>query len=166
MDRTPARAMFAAALLALAPAAALAADGFAGRYGHDMTATPGEAVWTVRAQGEAWQVVREGDGETVAAHELSASGRTRFWERMQWPAATAAQARCLGWGERPPSLDDLLGEAPAGKPASTTGDDYGEGVLCVVDGIARAKIDWIADHASDWFYYDPFLGVTEVVRLP
>lgn len=138
-------------------------DPFTGQYGHGATDNPDEVVWIVQPQGAHWRITRTSDDDRVDAHPLAARGREAFWARMDWPADSSTAADCLTWGEKPASLADLLADAPP-SPAAT-GDDYGLGVLCRVPMPARARIDWLADHASDWFYYDPILGVMEVRRL-
>ena len=154
-------------LLALSacPAIVIAgdADRFAGDYGHDATATADEVVWTVVAVGDQWRIVRTADGEAQAAHRLQARGRATFWDRMGWPADTATDADCLSWGEKPASLADLLADPP--NSATAPGDEAGLGVLCHVPPASRARIEWLASHAGDWFYYDPVAGVMDVRRL-
>lgn len=139
------------------------ADRFAGDYGHDATATVDDVVWTVEAVGDHWRIVRTADGEAHAAHRLQARGRATFWDRMGWPADTATDADCLSWGEKPASLADLLTDTPAA--AAAPGEEAGLGVLCRVPPASRARIDWLASHAGDWFYYDPIAGVMGVRRL-
>ena len=136
---------------------------FAGNYGHAATASADDVVWQVEEAGHHWRVTLVTTGETHDAHRLQARGRDAFWSRMDWPLDSGAQADCLTWGEKPGSLQDLLADAP---PApSAPGEDYGHAVLCHVPPAARARIGWIADNASDWFYYDPLLGVIEARAL-
>lgn len=136
---------------------------FAGEYGHGATRDADEVVWRVQDVGTGWRLTSTGDGEVVEAHRLGERGRAAFWDRMGWPNDTSRDADCLTWGRKPASLDDLFADAP---PApSPPGDDYGEGVLCHVPPIARARIDWLDDNGSDWFYYDPIAGVMEARRL-
>lgn len=137
---------------------------FAGRYGHDATALPDDVVWIVQQAGDRWRVMQVGDGSTSDAHRLQRRGRDAFWARMDWPEGTGTDADCLSWGEKPGSLQDLLSEAP---PApSAPGEDYGHALLCHVPQPSRARIAWLADNTSDWFYYDPVFGVIEVRALP
>ncbi len=156
-------------LLAL-PLSALASGPapFAGRYGHDATASADDVVWIVQAAGAQWRVVLATDGEIAPAQRLLMRGRAAFWARMGWPTDSSADADCLSWGEKPGSLDDLLEDLRADTPPAppAPGEDHGHAVLCHVPPAARARIDWIADNASDWFYYDPMAGVMEVRRLP
>lgn len=151
-------------LLALSPAAwAAPPTPFAGEYGHGATHDADETVWVVQAVDTQWRLTRTGDGETVQAHRLGQRGREAFWTRMGWPAESSEDADCLSWGEKPASLEDLLADRPAKDVAP--GDDYGLGVLCHVPASARSRIDWLADNASDWFYYDAVAGVMEARRL-
>ncbi|UOV09590.1 hypothetical protein MUU77_04645 [Pseudoxanthomonas sp. F37] len=132
---------------------------FAGDYGHTATASADDVVWRVEQAGSHWRVILVAADEAHEAHRLQARGRDAFWSRMDWPLDSSAQAECLTWGDKPGSLQDLLADAP---PApSAPGEDYGHAVLCHVPPAARARIGWIADNASDWFYYDPLLGVIE-----
>ena len=120
-------------------------------------------VWQVEGAGHHWRVTVLTTGETHDAHHLQARGRDAFWSRMDWPLESSAEADCLTWGDKPGSLQDLLADTP---PApSAPGEDYGHAVLCHVPPAARARIGWIADNASDWFYYDPLLGVIEARAL-
>ncbi len=151
-------------LLALPCVAAQDADRFARRYGHGATALEDDPVWIVERRQETWQVRLAANGEVADAHRLNAKGRAGFWDRMTWPAATASEADCLTWGEKPASLADFLDDSPP-SPAPA-GDDYGNAVLCHVPAAHRAQIDWLSTHGSDWFYYDPMFGVMEVHPLP
>jgi hypothetical protein len=63
-----------------------------------------------------------------------------------------------------PDSESAADAKPA--PAPAPGSKPGGGVLCRVDRVAREKIPWLGDHASDYFYYDSFIGVTEVRPLP
>ncbi len=152
----------AAATFALACAAGAPAgdDAFAGRYGHGHTGQPGEPVWIVARDDDGYRVTLAADGSHAQAWVLDAAGRAAFWKKMDWNPATAAEARCLNWGDPPPpTLLEFLGDAPAaGSPA-------GASLLCHVPDDARAGIDWLAGHAGGWFYYDPAFGVTEAQRL-
>ena len=157
--------LFHLACLLVTASAALARepDSFAGDYGHGATHDADEVVWRVQEAGTGWRLTSTGDGEVVAAHRLGKQGRAAFWSRMGWPVDSSHDASCLTWGEKPASLDDLLADAP---PApAPPGDDYGQGLLCHVPPTARARIDWLAGNASDWFYYDPMAGVMETRRL-
>lgn len=145
---------------------------FSGRYGHAMTASSDEVVWTIDAEGGGWRVSMAGDtpAETTvaSAHPLGAAGRAAFWRKMLWPEAGSRQARCLSWGEAPAGLSDLL-DALEGKPPAietAPADRIGASVLCRVPADARRDIGWIAGNASDWFYYDSVFGVMEIQRLP
>lgn len=156
--------LFTLALLASFPLARAGdAASFAGDYGHDATTSADDVVWRVEAVGAHWRIVRTSDGEAHDAHRLPAPGRTKFWDRMGWPADTATDADCLSWGEKPASLEDLLSDAPP--VAAARGDDYGLGLLCHVPPASRSRIGWLAGHAGDWFYYDPVAGVMDVRRL-
>ncbi|WP_334178394.1 hypothetical protein [Pseudoxanthomonas sp.] len=136
---------------------------FAGQYGHAATHDADEVVWTVDATAGRWRIVRMADGEVHDAHRLQARGREAFWTRMGWPADSSREADCLTWGDKPASLENLLDETP---PASVAPDeDHGPGVLCHVPPATRMQTGWLADHASDWFYYDPIAGVMELHRL-
>ena len=158
------RLLFPLALLASSfPTLAGDAAPFAGDYGHDATASADDVVWSVEAVGAYWRVVRTADGDAHDAHRLQAPGRMKFWDRMGWPTDTAADADCLSWGEKPSSLEDLLSDTPP--VAAAPGDDYGLGLLCHVPPASRSRIDWLANHPSDWFYYDPVAGVMAVRRL-
>lgn len=151
-------------LLLLAPSTQAAPPApFAGQYGHGATADSDDVVWIVQGEAPSWHITRTTDDEQVDAQRMGARGREAFWHRMDWPADSSTDADCLTWGERPASLQDLLADTP---PTRTPGgEDYGLGVLCHVPTPARARIDWLAGHASDWFYYDPVAGVMEVRRL-
>ena len=151
-------------LLLLAPTTQPAPPApFTGQYGHGATADRNEVVWSVQGEAPSWRLTRTADDEQVDARRMGARGREAFWTRMDWPADSSTDADCLTWGEKPASLQDLLADTPPAPVA--TGDDYGLGVLCHVPASARARIDWLAGNASDWFYYDPVAGVMEVRRL-
>nr|WP_298134124.1 hypothetical protein [uncultured Pseudoxanthomonas sp.] len=151
-------------LLLLAPTTQAAPPApFTGQYGHGATADRDEVVWIVQGEAPSWRLTRTTDEEQVDAQRMGARGREAFWTRMDWPADSSTDADCLTWGEKPASLQDLLADTPPAPVA--TGDDYGLGVLCHVPASARARIDWLAANASDWFYYDPVAGVMEVRRL-
>lgn len=165
----------ALAWLCLEAAPVAAAGDFAGHYGHGYSEPADAPVWDVQARGDGYSVTTLGDGETASAHVADADARARFWERMLWPADTAGAARCLSWGAPMPgtlgdALDTLLAEdTPNTATASTDtppAAQLGSSLLCEVPATTRARIDWLAGNASDWFYYDPLLGVTEVVRTP
>ncbi|WP_411832812.1 hypothetical protein [Pseudoxanthomonas mexicana] len=106
----------AAATFALACAAGAPAgdDAFAGRYGHGHTGQPGEPVWIVARDDDGYRVTLAADGSHAQAWVLDAAGRAAFWKKMDWNPATAAEARCLNWGDPPPpTLLEFLGDAPA-----------------------------------------------------
>lgn len=138
-----------AALLALAPAAH-AADGFEGRFGWDFNETP-EPVWTLEAAASGLRMRRH-DGHVLPVAELGVADRERLWERLDWPADTAAGARCIGWADEPGPFSQPL---PGGVTA----------VVCRVPAGIRARIDWIRDYPGDWIYYDTGLGVNALRRL-
>jgi len=158
------RPCFLTCLLALSPAAwASEPAPFAGDYGHDVTREADEVVWRVQQADTGWRLISTGDGEVIDAHRLGPRGREAFWTRMGWPVDSSNDADCLTWGKKPASLDDLFADAPPAPAAP--GDDYGLGVLCHVPSATRARIDWLAGNASDWFYYDPVAGVMDIRRL-
>ena len=136
---------------------------FAGDYGHAATASADDVVWQVEEAGHHWRVTLVTTGETHDAHRLQARGRDAFWSRMDWPLDSGAQADCLTWGDKTVSLQEMLADMPPAPPVRC--DDYGHAVLCHVPPAARARIGWIADNASDWFYYDSLLGVIEARAL-
>ena len=76
-----------------------------------------------------------------------------------WSKALSALTFPGGHGVRPG-----LCVAP-GAAAAAPGEEAGLGVLCRVPPASRARIDWLASHAGDWFYYDPIAGVMGVRRL-
>ncbi len=142
-------------------AAAESADRFSGRYGHDASEPAYEPVWEVRRAGEGWQAGAVEAGEFADAYRISPAGRRAFWEKMNWPAATSADADCLSWGDAPPDLMDLLED----KPPAARADTFGNALICHVPVASRQAIDWLAGHAEDWFYYDPMAGVMDVRQL-
>jgi hypothetical protein len=149
--------------LPLLPARAQDID-FAGRYGHSATAQAGEPVWALHREGDGWraQGLGDEDGGLHRAAVLGRQGRERFWEKMLWPVETAAAAQCLGWGQTPGSLEDLLsGQTPPGIEQG----GFGNALICHVPAQARRDIDWLAGHEQDWFYYDPVAGVMEIIPL-
>lgn len=166
MKRTRRARMFLAATgLLLAPlwaCAGPAGERLSGRYGHDYTQSAGDPVWVVSQDADGWHALTPGDGELSDAYRIAPAARAAFWDAMAWPADTAAAADCLSWGERMPTLSDLLDEKP---PPSDPQETYGSSVLCHVPSEARAGIDTLADQASDWFYYDPMLGLMQINRL-
>lgn len=135
---------------------------FVGQYGHDASEPAYEPVWAVTKSGDAWQAGFIEDGAATRAYRVSARGRAAFWEKMDWPAATAAEADCLSWGEAFPGLLDMLEDRPTPAPPDT----FGYAILCHVPVEAREAISWLANESEDWFYYDPVAGVMSVRRLP
>jgi hypothetical protein len=156
-------ALFLLACIAPSFAEAGGQPAFVGTYGHGATALPDDVVWIVQQAGDHWRVVQVADGAASDAHRLQRRGRDAFWARMDWPEGTGAEADCLSWGEKPGSLEDLLSDVPP--VPSAPGEDYGHALLCHVPQPSRARIAWLADNTSDWFYYDPVFGVIEVRAL-
>ena len=160
---------WAPVLLLLMPAMALAGqDRLVGGYSHDFTEPADETVWRVAAAAAGYEIESLGSGERDPAWRLDGAGRAEFWERMMWPTDTAGDAECISWGDKPPSLADLFA-TPAGaaaSPAARAAAPPGAGVLCRVEPGTRARISWLSDNLSDYFYYDPFIGVIEVALLP
>lgn len=152
----------ALAAIALAGPLQAAEVEFAGRYGHRFTAAPGQPVWLVERDGDGYRATTvTGDGDVRPARVLSEDGRRAFWKKMLWDEADAAQASCLNWGDPPPpTLREMLAEAPAA-PAIA-----GASLLCHVPAAQRARMTWLVNRQSDWFYYDPMAGVMEADRLP
>ncbi|KRG42520.1 hypothetical protein ARC78_09190 [Stenotrophomonas pictorum JCM 9942] len=148
-------------LLVTGAAAAGAAAPLAGRFGHAYTATDGETVWTITPHRDGdYRVQQPGKPEAPAA-VLDDSQRIAFWQKMDWDTATAAGANCLHWGEPvADSLRDLFDTPPAAAPVLR------RSLLCHLPGPQRAQIGWLADNASDWFYYDALSGVMEITPLP
>lgn len=156
-------------LLLTASMALSAETELAGRYTHDYTEPADEPVWQVERIGDGFSIETLADADRQPAWPLDGDGRAAFWDRMTWPVATARDAQCITWGEAPLLLADLLampedGAAAKAKPAP--GSKLGAGVLCRVARVARERISWLSDHESDHFYFDSFLGVMEVRRLP
>lgn len=158
--------------LLLGTASAFSAENdLGGRYTHDFTEPSAEPVWQVQRVGTGYGIEYLSNGEREPAWRLDRDGRAAFWDRMMWPAATAQGAECVSWGEAPLSLADLLElpddeAASAVKPASSPAQTPGAGVLCRVEPGTRAQISWLRDNHSDYFFYDPIIGVMEVRRLP
>lgn len=166
----PALAWMATLTLLLATTPAFATgNALVGRYGHDSTEPADEPVWQVERVADGYTVEYLAVGEREPAWLLDSDGRAAFWERMMWPTDTARNAECLSWGEAPLMLADLLdmpddASAPAVKAASA--QTPGAGVLCRVEPAARAKISWLSDNLSDYFFHDAMGGVMEVRQLP
>ena len=135
-----------------------------GAYTHGH-AEPGESpVWEITHDGNAYQARTVADGEQAEAWLLGERGRAAFWEKMSWPVDSSVAATCLSWGKAPLTLESLLEpEASTGLPRE---DQPGASVLCQVQAADKAKVDWLADYQSDFFYYDPLFGVTESRALP
>lgn len=148
-------------ILVASAAAAEAAAPLAGRFGHAYTATDGDAVWKITRHSDGGYRVQQPDKSEASAAVLDNRQRIAFWQKMHWDADTAAGADCLNWGEpMSDSLLDLLDPPPADAPVLR------RSVLCHVPGAQRAKITWLADNRSDWFYYDSLTGVMEITPLP
>lgn len=165
MKRIRQAGTFLAAAGLLAPlwaCAGPAGERLSGRYGHDYTQPADEPVWAISQDADGWHALTLGDGERSVARRIGPAARAAFWDAMAWPADTAATADCLSWGERMPALSDLLDEET---PPTDPRGSYGTSVLCHVPGEARAGIDTLAGNASDWFYYDPMLGLMQINRL-
>ena len=143
---------------------ACAAEPLVGAYTHGYVA-PGESpVWEIIHDGNGYQARTLADDEHAAAWLLSGNGRTSFWEKMAWPAEGSTTAICLSWGTAPPTLQSLL--EPETKAGQSREAQYGASVLCKVQPADKAKVDWLANYQSDYFYYDPLFGVVEIRALP
>jgi hypothetical protein len=158
------------ALMLAATQALPAESALVGRYGHDSTEPAAAPVFQVERVGDGYWLEYLAVGERETAWLLDNDGRAAFWDRMTWPAATAQDAECLSWGEASPTLSDFLEFATdAASPAEPTpalAKTFGAGVLCRVAPAARAKISWLSDYRSDYFFYDTMGGVMEVRPLP
>lgn len=137
-------------------------DRLSGRYGHEYSQPASAPVWAISEKADGWHALTLGDGASTAAYRLNPAGRSAFWEAMSWPTDASASADCLSWGEPEPNLSDLLGEKTA--PADPR-DAYGSSVLCHVPSKARQSVEWLKGNSSDWFYYDPMMGVIRIERL-
>ncbi|GAB2523181.1 hypothetical protein [Lysobacter humi (ex Lee et al. 2017)] len=136
----------AAALLALPVSAGAAVP--AGDYTHDFTEPANAVVWSVM-RGAGGVVVRDASGTLHRASDMDASARMALWTRLDWPADTVHEAQCIRWSQ-------------AADPDALAPWSH----LCEVPAAARARIAWIAGHASDSLYYDEALGVMEIRRIP
>lgn len=141
-----------------------AAQPLVGAYTHGH-AEPGESpVWEITHDGHRYQAHTVADGEHAEAWLLSTTGRAAFWEKMSWPVDSSAAATCLSWGTAPLTLQSLL--EPETTPTPPREDQAGASVLCQLQAADKAKVDWLADYQSDFFYYDRLFGVTETRALP
>ena len=135
-----------------------------GGYTHTHAEPDESPVWNITHDGNHYDAQTVADGEHAQAWLLSESGRAAFWEKMSWPMETSASAACLSWGTAPPTLQALL--EPETTPEPPSEDRVGASVLCQVQAADKARIDWLADYQSNYFYYDPLFGVTESRVLP
>jgi len=82
-----------AAALVTFPMAGMAANDLPlGSFSHGAA----DPAWTVQPAGNGYQATSHQQGDVQPVFELTEAGRKSLWERMQWPAETAATARCLG----------------------------------------------------------------------
>ena len=140
-----------------------AAQPLVGGYSHGHVASGESPVWNITHDGEQYDAETVADAEHAQAWLLGESGRAAFWEKMSWPVESSVGAACLTWGTAPLTLHALL--EPETTPEPPSEDRVGASVLCQVQAADKAKIDWLADYQSDYFYYDPLFGVTEIRAL-
>lgn len=117
----------------------LAADNlFSGQFGHKFTETGNEPVWGITLNNNGFELVYLSDKEKAQLHLLSQQEHKQFWEKMWWPIISNQQAQCIG--------DNIR-------------------VFCYVPAESRQKNNWLKNYISDYFYYDSFIGVTEIYRI-
>ena len=63
-----------------------------GAFGHDAI----HPAWTIEAAQQGYLATALSGNDAQPVFELTEAGRVALWKRLQWPEATAANARCLG----------------------------------------------------------------------
>jgi len=117
------------------PAVVSAQTHLVGDFTHDYTTPKNKPVWTIQNTSDIWTVYNHGGKKTFKAKTLSEAERRKFWEKMWWPTATAAEASCL---------------------------TYDEALICHVPKKAKIKIDDLKNRGSEYFHYDSIGGMMEI----
>lgn len=112
--------------------------GLLGNFGHEFTEPAGSVVWTITPREKGYELYSHGDQSRAMMHRWKPAEIRSFWQKMLWPQDTMEGVECLGNDEE---------------------------IYCQVPPVQRARIDWIANSKSDYFFYSEMGGVMEIQRL-
>mgnify|MGYP001214511719 CR=1 FL=1 len=110
-----------------------------GKFGHGYSKLKGTPVWEVTMTGNQLNLVTlNAEEPTQPTHELSDAERRRLWQAMWWPEETSITATCVGNSKE---------------------------VLCHVPSQTRSNIGGLKSQTSNYFYFDPIVGLMEIMRI-
>lgn len=108
-----------------------------GKFGHAYTNNRSEPVWSITKNQKQFTIFQYGDKSKFSAQLASSKQKQEFWSKMFWDSNLSAQATCLISQET---------------------------MICHIDSATRKNIPDLQSNQTDFFYYDPMVGLMEIKK--